>query len=465
MTRRLVPLLAVALVVLSTGGTPSSARPLRPETAPASPRAIPAELPAHFALGLSAQPDDQELYGWLPDSGIPWDYAYQYLAAGVNTGFGWQTWNSNAQFPLWYAQGARANGYLPVFPYYMLLQSTGTCDSCGEAQRDLSNLNNKSLMAAYYADFTNLMKRLGPETWNGIGGFGHTAIVHVEPDLSGYAEQAVLQNSHCYGVCTGQANNPKYLKAAVRSTGKPDVAAYPNTYAGFNLALLHLRDIYAPNVLLAFHVSDWATLYDVGSSTDTSLNASALGTKAGTFAARSGTSQLRTDTSAYDLVFNDVADRDAGYYKYMLGQPNRWWDRLNLSLPNFHRWERYLSAVVQAAGKRAMVWQIPIGNQYSRTENNSDGHYQDNRVEYFLGHVQELIDGGVIGLLFGAGNGGSTVQWDGKGDGVTNPASFCSTDGMSSGQVCNDHTAQYTDDDGGYLREQATAYYASPVQL
>ncbi len=86
-------------------------------------------------------------------------------------------------------------------------------------------------------------------------------------------------------------------------------------------------------------------------------------------------------------------------------------------------------------------------------------------MEYFLGHVQELIDGGVIGLLFGAGNGGSTVQWDGKGDGVTNPASFCSTDGMSSGQVCNDHTAQYTDDDGGYLREQATAYYASPVQL
>jgi hypothetical protein len=39
-----------------------------------------------------------------------------------------------------------------------------------------------------------------------------------------------------------------------------------NTFRGFMLALQHLRDVYAPNVLLAFHVSDWAAGQDVGSS-------------------------------------------------------------------------------------------------------------------------------------------------------------------------------------------------------
>ena len=118
-----------------------------------------------------------------------------------------------------------------------------------------------------------------------------------------------------------------------------------------------------------------------------------------------------------------------------------------------------------AAARPGIVWQIPLGNQYYKTENNSWGHYQDNRAEYFVGHVQELVDTGVIGVLFGAGNGGSTEHTDGKGDGVTNPASFCTSDGMSSGQVCNTNVSTYPDDDGGYIRIQAGLYYENPVPL
>ena len=426
--------------------------------------AVPPGLPSHLAIGLGAQPSSQELYGWLPDSGIPWDYAYQYLSGGANTGGGWQTWNEQSQFPLWYAQGADSEGYIPVFSYYMLLQSEGPCSGCAEAQKDIGHLNSVPLMKSYYSDFRVLMRRLGSKTWNGVKGYGGTAIVQVEPDLSGYAEQAVLQPSSCYGYCTGHGNDPKLLKAAVSSTGVPDVSGYANTYQGFNLALLHLRDRYAPNVLLAFHVSNWATLYDIGSNTDPSLNAAALGTKAGTFAALSGTKKVRADTSRYDLVFNDVADRDAGYYKYVYGS-NVFWDRLNVAYPNFHRWEDYVSAVTAAAGRPAIVWQIPLGNQYFQTENNTDGHYQDNRAEYFFAHPNELVSSGVIGLLFGRGNGGSTTYTDDKGDGVTNPSSFCTTDGTSSGTICNDHASTSSDDDGGYLRMAAAAYYVSPVPL
>ena len=424
--------------------------------------AVPSGLPAHFGLGLAAEPDTTGLYGWLPDSGIPWDYAYQYLSGGVNTGSGWETWNSSGQFPLYYAQGAASHQYTPVFSYYDLLQSSGSCGSCGEAQKDLANLNNASLMNSYYQNFALLMQRLGTGTYGGITGFGKTAIVHVEPDLSGYAEQAVLNIGFgCSGYCTATGNNPAFLQAAVASSGDAAVAAYPNTYQGFNWALLHLRDLYAPNVKLAFHVSDWATGTDIGSSSSASLDPVALGQEAGSFAAQAGVSGVPAGTSSYDLLFNDVSDRDAGYYKYVYGDAGAWWDRLNVSFPNFHRWESYVGAVSSTANRSVIVWQIPIGNQYFASEDNINGHYQDNRVEYFMTHLGELQQSGVIGLLFGAGNGGSTVQYDGMADGITNPASFCTTDGMSSGSVCNNHTSVYADDDGGYLRTQAQAYYAS----
>jgi len=165
--------------------------------------------------------------------------------------------------------------------------------------------------------------------------------------------------------------------------------------------------------------------------------------------------------STYDLVFNDVDDRDSGYYAYVYHRANAFWDRTNQTLPNFHRWEQYVKAVGQATAKPVMIWQIPLGNQYFQTENNTAGHYQDNRVEYFLGHVDELRQASIVGLLFGAGNGGSTVNTDGQHDGVTNPPPTCTQDGTSGPPICNDHASTVADDDGGYLRLAAQRYYAA----
>lgn len=427
---------------------------------------VPPALPPRFGFGLAAHPDASGLDGWVPESGVPWDYVYQYLAGGVNTGNGWQAWNSASQFPLFYARRANELGAIPVFPYYQLLQSNGPCDGCGEAQRDLANLNDPSVMASYYADFAVLMQRLGPGTHDGIQGFGGTAIVQIDPDLSGYANQAVLEPSQCSGYCTGQGNDPTFLRASVASSGMAEVADYPDTYQGFNWALLHLRDLYAPNVLLAVHVSNWATLQDIGSSTDPALDADALGSVAGTFAALSGSSTAPPGTSTYDLVFNDVADRDAGYMHDVLGRSTAWWDRLNVALPNFDRWERYLAAVTRAAGRPAVVWQVPLGNQVFRSVDNTAGHYQDNRAEYFFDHVAELTSAGAVAVLFGRGNGGSTTNTDDTGDGVTNPPVRCTSDGLSSGEVCNSLESTVPDDDGGYLRQAAGRYYTNgPLPL
>src|SRR6202022_3288639 len=118
------------------------------------------------------------------------------------------------------------------------------------------------------------------------------------------------------------------------------------------------------------------------------LDAAALGQQVGAFLA---------STASYDLLFSDPLDRDAGQYAAVYGQ-NRWWDRLNVTYPNFRRWEDYLQGAITADGNTPMLlWQVPLGNQYFDTENNTDGHYQDNRPEYIFNHIQELIGVGVIG--------------------------------------------------------------------
>ena len=39
------------------------------------------------------------------------------------------------------------------------------------------------------------------------------------------------------------------VPAHVASSGYPDAAGYPNNFKGMYQALLHMRDLYAPNVL------------------------------------------------------------------------------------------------------------------------------------------------------------------------------------------------------------------------
>ena len=288
-------------------------------------------------------------------------------------------------------------------------------------------------------------------------GFGQTALVNLEPDfVGGFAVQAVNNNAVCFGFCTGQGNDPTFLRASVASSGFAAVAGFPNTYAGYVQALAHLRDLYAPNVVLGLDVSLWATGDDVGLDSNPNTYVGALGSQVGAFLSKAG---------PHDLLFNDPLDRDDGQYKAVYGQ-NRWWDRLNVAFPNFHRWEQYLQATSAAdSGKSFLLWQVPAGNQYFDTENNTNDHYQDNRAEYVFGHVPELIQSSVVGAVFMPGNAGNTSYGDADNDGIVNPAPICTTDGVSSGQICNNHTATVSDDDGGFIRMSAHSYYQNPVAL
>jgi hypothetical protein len=392
---------------------------------------LPPTLLSHFSFGVVDAPGGTSyLNGMRSTNGTAWDFRYQYLAGGVNTGNGWERWNMPAgQFATYYLQESGSNGYLPAFVYYEMLQSNGSCGGCGEAQRDLSNLNNASTMAAYYANWTLLMRK--------IAAYGKPTLVIVEPDLWGFIEK----------VATGHGNSAVGIPASVASSGNADAAGLPNTAQGFAWAMLRTRDRYARNAVLALHASAWGTGIDIASNTDASLDAAAVGAQQARFLLTAGLAENPGGLSTFDLISNDVADHDSG-------QSGIWWDRYDKTFPNFARYLQYANALSTGTGRRIMMWQVPEGNQYFDTQNNSQGHTQDNRPEYILSHVANFANAGIIGVLFGPGNGGTSIN-DGRGDGVTNPTPISKYEC----NFCNSHTSSYPDDDGGYLRIFVGQYY------
>jgi hypothetical protein len=398
----------------SNGGSTASCSASIAGSSAAGP--VPTGLGSTFFIGLSANPN--QVQSWVPSSGVPWAMCYQYISSGVLPSQSWvTTWGTN--FAYNYATSAHASGCIPEFTYYQLVPTIGTEGASAES----TALNNASIMADYYKDFTALMQQLHQ--------YGGTAVVHVEPDMFGYLETL--------------SGNPALLTASVASSGNAEIAGYPDTVAGFGKALLHLRDLYAPNVILAAHVSTW--MWSL--STDTSLDVAQIAAKDAAFT---------TGLGNWDLFFTDITDRDAAYYEYVLGDGGaHWWDATNQKYPNFARLNTWAAAFTAAAHKRLVIWQIPIGNTIMDTCNNTKFHYQDNREQYWLSNypsnqaISELAQAGVIGLLFGAGNSGTTQNYDAAGDGITNPAPI---DG-------NDQVSVYSDDDGGLLRLNVGNYYRS----
>ncbi len=381
-------------------------------------------------------------------SGVPWRYRFQYLAGGVNTGHGWATWNSPAgAFATSYMQASTTPpaNYITVFTYYML-SGSNPATGATESDRDFSNLNNPSTMKAYYGDFKLLMQTIGAFQ-------GGTVVVHVEPDLWAYLQQ----RAHSQGASTADA-----LSASVASSGFGEASAFADTTQGFGRLLVHLRDVYAPSALLAVHASMWSSGIDIASNTGPKVDARAEADKTATFL---------NSTASWNLVFNDVDDHNAAWWELAsCGSPpcvnqwfTHWWDPQNMRFPNFARYLIWVSELRAQTGRQQVAWQVPMGNQYYLTMNNTCGHYQDNVAPYFIAHAADLYSAGLIAVLFGPGNGCQTTYYDSMKDGVTNNAGAPTTDSLGGCAACNPHTSTSADDDGGYLRTFVGAYYASTV--
>ena len=353
-------------------------------------------------------------------------FRYQYLAGGVNTGKGWATWNENGSFVTRYVRESVAQKMIPVFPYYMLLQSNPAGGD--EATTDLSHVSDVALMRAYYADLKLFFKRARQATKKAV-------VLHVEPDFWGYAEQA------------SKSDKASTVPAAVASTGLPELAGLPNTVAGFAQAIVALRNKLAPNVILAYHMSIWGTLHDIvyEKPSDATVRR---------YAARSAAFE-RSLGARFDIAFGEFSDRDAGFYQVVQGNPKLWFKPAD-----FRRHLLYMKTFARAAKLRMVIWQIPYGNTIMRAQSNTWDHYQDNRVQWLLGssgraHLRAYAKAGVVAFLFGRGADGATCACDAAGDGVTNPAPI-------NGNTRRSYSA---DDDGGYFRVRAKNYYKKPLKI
>jgi hypothetical protein len=356
----------------------------------------------------------------------PFAFRYQYLAGGANTGKGWSTWDPDGVFVTNYVRDSARNGLTPVFSYYMVRQSIPG-NAMGESPGDLANLQNVGTMSSLFADLRLFFQRAGAESG--------TVVLHVEPDLWGYIEQRYGDDS---------ANAP----AVVAGTGMSELAGLPDNAAGLAQAIVRLRDRYAPNVVLGYSLSVWGTNADLLNRNATDAEVDALGSRAGAF--------FNSLHAAFDVTFAEFSDRDAGFKLYHDGAPRAWW-----YAADFAWMSRFLTRFSGLARTRIVLWQIPLGNTKMRAVNNTWYHYQDNKVEWFFDDpgratLSSYARAGVIAYLFGPGGAGTTCACDAARDGVTNPAPIGS----------NTRESLSADDDGGYFRERAAAYYAAgPIPL
>jgi hypothetical protein len=319
---------------------------------------LPWGWPHHVLLGVADSPGDAGSV--VAHARV--DARYQYLAGGVNTGSGWATWNPNGTFASMYVHESIAHHTIPVLTYYQLLQSRPAAGS-NELQKDLSNLRNPSTMRAYWSDWSLLLRRVARPSAR------HLVVIHVEPDLWGYLEQA-------------------------------HAVTLARTFAH---RLIALRNRLAPHVVLAWHLSIWGTNVDPTYSKPPLAQMDALARKSAAF--------YESLHARFNLVFNDVTDRDADFYRYVEGNPHTWWGPAD-----FARLNRYLAGFTRRTHAAVVLWQLPLGNTFL---NDTWGHYRDNRVQWWLGngsaaHLRATRNAGVIGLLFGGGASGTTsAQTDG----------------------------------------------------
>ena len=349
----------------------------------------------------------------------PFGYRYQYLAGGVNTGDGWATWNPDGSFPTLYARESFAAGQIPVFSLYTIHQSLPGRD---DGSSDLGNLRNKATMRDWYADARLLFERLGK--------FRKPIVVHVEPDLWGYGQQASLRD------------DASTVPAAVASSGDDELAGLPDDMSGFARAVIRLRDRHAPRVLLAWHLSIWGTRTDVSIQDPPNRQVDAIAKRSARF--------FRSLHAPFDLTFAEFSDRDAAFKEIIYGDGGvSWWNAAD-----FRRDVRFDRVFSRVARQRIVKWQIPLGNTLMRAMDDTWGHFRDNRVQWLLGpsgrkHLRRYMPAGVIAFLFGGGADGTTCACDAQHDGVTNPKP----------KHGNTRRSLSADDDGGYFRARVRAYY------
>lgn len=348
----------------SSGGSSGEPGGASPE------RAIAARLglPARFAIGLGndAESTDPNAASGF-NLGPKLDIHYMYLS-----GLEWRSWSSpDGAYVTNYANAAKSRGVVPMFTLYQ---------AAAKGEGNLGAFNDAGFMTGYWGGVRVMFDRLGA--------FGSPAIVHVEPDFWGYAQQK-------------GGDDPSKVPVKVGSL-VPECAGEPETVAGFGKCIMELARTLSPNVVVGLSASTFGA-YDGGGKPDPARVAAYL-------------KKVGGDES--DIVVVETLDRDAGCFEQAADPKCQrggtfYWDESNQKQPSFHEHLAWAKAIHLGVGKPLLWWQMPLGVP-SATPGGSAGRYRDNRVRYLFSHPGEFVEAGGFGAVFGTGAGNqTTVKTDG----------------------------------------------------
>ncbi|HWE25796.1 MAG TPA: hypothetical protein VG496_17790 [Myxococcales bacterium] len=371
-------------------GTPADGGPQQPGDTSCLARLLLSQLSRPLTLLVGADMDDSIA------ASAPFDVRYLYLAGGLADGDGtcascgactaagascsgssgcdwWGCWQDPSVAPGQYVRDLLAKtasrGMLPMISYYEVLQSSGVA----EGPAEISALQNVQLTTRWFNDFRFVLRQIGATP----------ALLHLEPDLWGYAEQ--------------MSPDPTAIPAAVTLANPLDCSGQQDSFAGFGRCAISMVRKYAANARVGLHASAWASGIDGTNNRDPSVDMVANAQRVGDFL-------LACGAADGDFVVVEASDRDAGYYR-SLGV-NTFWDADNATLPSFHQAFTWAAALTERIGRPALWWQLPLGNM---SLPDVPRQWQDNRVDYLFAHPDEVAKTNAFGMVFGAGDSQQTT--------------------------------------------------------
>jgi hypothetical protein len=331
-------------------------------------RAVAAKLglPPRFAIGLGNDAQSYDVNQAMAYSlGVKPDIHYAYLSGLPGEG-GWTDWNApEGEYLSMHAKAATSRNVVPMFTLYQ---------AAAWGENNLSAFNNTAFMTKYWRGVRVMFDRLGK--------LGAPSIVHIEPDLWGYAQQ--------------RGDDPAAVPMQVGAL-VPECVDLPANVAGFGRCAVRLGRRLAPKAVIGLSASSFGA-FDASGRPDP---------------ARVAAYMRKVGGAQSDFIVVETLDRDAGCFEQGT-DPNCqrggafYWDEANVAHPNFHDHLAWAAAIRVGTGKPLLWWQMPLGVP-SSTSGGTAGHYRDNRVRYLFAHTSEFTQIGGLGAVFGTGAGNQTT--------------------------------------------------------
>ncbi len=410
--------------VPATVDPPSPAAAEQPAPEAEGPDEQPELEPNEFAIERAARPSRQPVWPRTLQIGLvdpednartlrsaaPFGVRWHYLSGGAATSASWTSWRTGeGSFVTSYVEDSRAAGAIPFFSYYVLQETPPASSRSEEPDKVVDGLGNPLGVRRVTADIRRALQRLGRA--------GGPAVLQIEPDMWGYLQQRFGDDA---------TDSPVRLRGVNRHAH-----GLPENLRGFARLITRMRNAEAPNVLLAYPVSIFGTHKDIKLSHPDPAELQNM--------IRRSVAFWRSAGRPYDLMTFEHTNRTAGYQIKVDGVSEsdaRWTEQ------DHQRHLAYVRGVLAATRRPGVLWQVPPGNTVRPQQDDTPGHYTDDKVQALLGRkgrplLRAYRDAGVAMVLFGSAFPNDTcacVRRDqhARGDGVP--------------------------DDGGYLADQVRSY-------